>query len=205
MATSRKKKKTAGSAIKSVIVVAIMAGLLILAFYRVTNKEKAVREDNAPISEIQEVLLRNMDTDYPPSPKEVVKYYSDLTKCLYNQQCNDDEIEKLAKRSFEIFDEELANNQEWTLYLGNLKSEIATKRSQEYAIMSYTVSASTDVTYFTKNQYECASLYCTYNIRNGAKPGTVKELFILRRDDKGHWKILGWDLPQEDEGENWDE
>lgn len=184
--------------LKSVIVLVLLALIMVVVYYRIANREKEkVVEDNAPVSAVQEILLRNMDKNYPPSPKEVVKYYSDLTRVLYNENCTDEEIEQLAQRALQIYDDDLAANQEWNRYLTDLKSEIATKKSQQYAIMSYTISSSTDVNYFTKDQYECASLYCTYNIRNGAVPGSVEELFILRKDDAGHWKILGWDLTRD--------
>ena len=172
-------KTSAGAALKSVIVVAVLALLIVLAYYNVANRKKPLKEETATITPVQEILLRNLDKNYPPSPKEVVKYYSDLTRVLYNENCSDEEIEELAERALEIYDDDLAHNQEWNRYITDLKSNI---------------SASTDVNYFTKDQYECASLYCTYNIRNGAVPGTVEELFILRKDTEGHWKILGWDL-----------
>lgn len=195
----KKKKRRADSAIKSIIIVAIMACLIVIAFYRVTNNKKteALVEEETHISAVNEILLRNLDQNYPPSPKEVVKYYSELTKCLYNEDCSDEEIEALANKALLLYDDELANNQQWDRYLTDLKSEIATRRSQDYAIMSYSLSASTDVTYFEKDNYECASLYCTLKIRNGANPGTVEELFVLRKDDKGHWRIFGWDLTQD--------
>ncbi len=197
-----KRKKIAGSTIKPMVIVLIMAALLVFAYYRMANvTEENQKEEEVTITPVQEILLRNLDKNYPPSPKEVVKYYSDLTKCLYNEECTDEEIEELAKRALQIYDDELAANQEWSRYIMDLKSEIATKKSQEYAIMSYSLSSSTDVTYFTKDSYECASLYCTYNIRNGAVAGTVEELFILRKDDEGHWKILGWDLPRDENNE----
>ncbi len=194
-----KHKKNGSSAVKTLVVFVILAVLLIMAYYHVANVRRQTQtEENVPVTAVQEVLLRNMDKNYPPSPKEVVKYYSDLTKCLYNEDCTDDEIEQLAERALQIYDPELAAHQEWNRYITDLKSEIATKKSQEYAIMSYSISSSTDVNYFTKDSYECASLYCTYNIRNGAVAGSVEELFILRKDDAGHWRIFGWDLTQED-------
>ncbi len=197
-----KHKKNGSSAVKTLVVFVILAVLLIMAYYHVANVRRQTQtEENVPVTAVQEVLLRNMDKNYPPSPKEVVKYYSDLTKCLYNEDCSDEEIEQLAQRALMIYDDELAAHQEWNRYITDLKSEIATKKKQKYAIMSYSISASTDVTYFTKDSYECASLYCTYNIRNGAEPGSVEELFILRKDDAGHWKIFGWDLPQDEDTE----
>lgn len=196
MAT-RKKKKNTGQTIKNIVVVAIMACILVLAYYRVANTQKKTTTETEVSSAVDDVLLRNMDKNYPPSPKEVIKYYSELTKCLYNIDCTDEQIEQLALRAMELYDDDLVANQRWERYIMDLKSEIATKKSQKYAIMSYNLSASTDVQFFTKDSYECASLYCTYNIRNGSAPGKVEELFILRKDEAGHWRILGWDLPQE--------
>ena len=197
MAQAKSMRKP-NPALKSVVVVAILALILVFAYYLVANRtRKPVEEEPVTVTATQQVLLRNMDKNYPPSPKEVVKYYSDLTRCLYNENCTDEEIEALAKRALEIYDDDLAGNQEGNRYITNLKSEIATKKSQQYAIMSYSISASTDVNYFIKDQYECASLYCTYSIRNGSVPGSVEELFILRKDDAGHWKILGWDLTRD--------
>lgn len=194
-----KKKKSAASSVKAVILAAVMAGLLLLAYYHVahTDNSAEAKDNEVETTAVQEVLLRNLDTDYPPSPKEVVKYYSELTKCLYNEECAEEELEQLARTALSLYDDELAQNQEWNRYFTNLKSEIATKKSQEYAIMSYRLSASTDVVFFKKDGYECASLYCTYNIRNGSIPGTVNELFILRKDESGHWKIFGWDIADE--------
>lgn len=195
----KKRRKSAASTIKSIILVAIMAGLILLAFYRTTNKpSERNNEENYVNSEVENILLRNLDKNYPPSPKEVVKYYSDLTKCLYNEDCTDEDIEQLAAKALLLYDDDLAANQEWNRYITDLKSEIATKKSQKYSIYGYTVSASTDVTYFEKDNYECASLYCKYNIRNGSIPGTVEELFILRKDAAGHWRILGWDISQDE-------
>ncbi len=193
------KKKNAGSVLRPLIIVAILGILLVIAYYHVANVRKSVKEEEVTVSPVQEILLRNMDKNYPPSPKEVVRYYSELTKCLYNEDCTDEEIELLAKRAMQIYDDELAAHQQWNRYITDLKSEIATKKSQEYAIMSYSLSSSTDVIYFTKDSYECASLYCTYNIRNGSVAGSVEELFILRKDDAGHWRIFGWDLTQDDD------
>lgn len=194
-----KHKKNGSSAGKTLIVFVILAVLLVFAYYHVANVRRQTQtEENVPVTAVQEILLRNLDKNYPPSPKEVVKYYSDLTKCLYNEDCTDEEIEQLARRALQIYDPELAANQEWNRYITDLKSEIATKKSQEYAIMSYSMSSSTDVNYFTKDSYECASLYCTYNIRNGAVAGSVEELFILRKDDAGHWRIFGWDLTEDE-------
>ena len=77
-------------------------------------------------------------------------------------------------------------------YFKDLKSEIATFRDNEYAITNYYTSASTDVVYDTVDGYDFAKLYGTFSIRSGGKAQLLQEIFLLRKDSNGHWKIYGW-------------
>ena len=76
----------------------------------------------------------------------------------------------------------------------DLRSEIADMKEQKSTIYSYELSASTDVEFFTEQDYECARLYCIFNVKQGSGTVTSMEQFVLRKDENGHWKILGWDL-----------
>ena len=61
------------------------------------------------------------------------------------------------------------------------------------SISSYSTSSSTDVYYFAEDGFDFARLYCTYNIRMGTAKQPIEEIFLLRMDLEGHWKIYGWD------------
>lgn len=186
--------------IKFLVIGAILAALLLLSYNHVSNSKKTPQsEEPVTTSVVRELLLRNLDRDYPPTPKEVVKYYSDITQCYYNEVYTDEELELLAKKSMELMDEELKANNPWEKYVVDLKSEIAGKKEQDCKIFSYNTSASTDVEFYTKDGRDMASLYCTYTIRLGTSMGNTTELYILRKDLKGHWKILGW-MTEEEEG-----
>ena len=52
--------------------------------------------------------------------------------------------------------------------------------------------------YFNLDGYECAGLYGTFNIRTAKGTQVLREVFILRKDEKGHWKIYGF-VPVTDE------
>ena len=65
-----------------------------------------------------------------------------------------------------------------------------------------TVSASTDVEEFVVDGRECARLYVTYRLRQGTEYIYSNEVFIMRKDENGHWKILGWELLEEEEVES---
>jgi hypothetical protein len=63
-----------------------------------------------------------------------------------------------------------------------------------FVISSCAVSSSADVDYYSVDENEFARLYCTFNLRKGTSLGSVEEVFLLRKDQKGHWKIYGFKL-----------
>lgn len=186
-----KKKKQNG--VKSVIIVLILILLVVGYYFYLSNKTKEQREVKT-ITMVDEALLRNLDRDYPPSPKEVVKYYAELTKCFYDGGYTDEQLTQLALKSRELFDEELKSQQSDEAYLNSLKLDIENYAKDKIVISSYSTSSSVDVEYWKDQGREYASLYCMYNIRQGSILMGSNHEFVLRRDDDGHWKILGWQL-----------
>ena len=73
---------------------------------------------------VHDVILRNLETNYPPTPKEVVKYYSEITKCLHNENYTDEQFEQMADKLLALYDEELAENNPKDQYLKDLKNDI---------------------------------------------------------------------------------
>lgn len=178
-----------------VLIVAILGG-----YYALSNRDKSSSEEADAVSgPVEEVLMWDLENHYPATPKEVVKYYSELTKVFYGEDYSDAQLEALAEVALSLYDVELANNKPKDVYLMDLKSEIAGMKSKDYVIYSYSPSASTDVVYFEKDGHECASLYCTYTFRLGTTMSSTEEIYILRKDFQGHWKILGWEAVDRDE------
>lgn len=185
---------------KGAIILVVLAAMLLAYYFYLSNHSKAVQAGAAEdtITPVQNVLLRNLESNYPPTPKEVVKYYSELTQCFYNEELTDKEIEQLAARAKELYDDELNENNEDGQYLMDLREDIENFNSQSIRISSYALPASTDVDYFTEGDRECARIYCTYCIRQDSHMSYSREIFVLRKDDDGRWKILGWDLAPDD-------
>ena len=167
---------------------------VLLAYYLMNLKvEKSKPEDYVKLTKVQEVLSRNLATNYPQTPKEVVKYYSEITKCFYNEECTDEELNALAMKAMDLFDHDLAANKTPEEYLADLKSEIQIFKANGHTISSYSTSSSTDVYEFQEDGFQFARLYCTYNLRMGTVIQPIEEIFLLRMDLEGHWKIYGWD------------
>lgn len=177
---------------KGIIIFLILIFMLVGYYFYLSNRGSGSGEEEVETTKVQEVLLRDLSKNYPPSPKEVVKYYGEITQCLYNEECSEEDLDQLGTRVMELYDEELATFQSEE-YMNRLKADINTFKTDEIKVSSYKTSNSTDVNYFTKDGYECASLFCTFTLRKGTVLQTVEEIFVLRKDADGHWKIFGWD------------
>lgn len=190
-------KKSSG--IKIVIIGVILAALVIGYFYHlsnITDSAKEGQEEMAESTKVQIVLMRDLEKNYPPSPKEVVRYFSEISQCFYNEKYSEEELNDLALKIQGIYDEELILNKTQEEYLKDLKADIEEMKANDRSISSYQISASTDVEEFVEDGRNCARLYCIYNVRQGTNILESRVVFILRRDDDKHWKILGWDLDQ---------
>lgn len=176
---------------KGIIVLLILICMLLCYYFYLSNRKDKTDAEVVETTAVQEVLLRDLSKNYPATPKEVIKYYSELTKCFYNEEHTEEELKKLSDRAMEMYDADLAANQTGE-YENNLKEDIIAFKQSGIQVSSYRVSSSTDVEYFYSGDRECASLYCTYTLRKGTDLLGVEEQFVLRKDEDGHWKILGW-------------
>lgn len=182
--------------LKGVIIAVVLVALVGGFYFYVSNIGKD--NDDVVVSAVQNVLLRNLDNDYPATPKELVKYYGDITKCLYNENYSDEQLAQMADKMIALYDDELAENNPRDQYIVDLKAAVKDFSDKNYTIISYTTSSSTDVEEYTHEGRKCASLYCTYSIKTGADYVSSKQVFVLRKESgTGHWKILGFDIINE--------
>ena len=143
--------------VKTAIVIVILAALIGGYYFYLSNKTET-REETT-VSAVQDVILRDLDKNYPPTPKEVVKYYSELSKCLYNEKYTTEEFEKMADKMLALYDDDLLENNPRDRYLMDLNSAISDFREQGYSITTFTPSQSTDVEESVVKGRECAKLY----------------------------------------------
>ena len=183
---------------KGLIIVIVLVLLVIGYYFYLSNREVEPKEEDVKLTEVQELLLRDLDRNYPPTPKEVVKYYFQITKCLYNEELSEEDVEALALKLAEMFDDDLAANQVEEEYFENLKNEIMAFKNGNM-ILNYSTSTSTDVDYYNEDGSEWARLYGTFYLQVDKKMSSLEEVFILRKDDEGHWKLYGWETVNEEQ------
>ncbi len=184
------------------IIIIMFAALLVFlaVFYFAANGK---REENlTKLSATEATIQRDLDINYPQTPKAVVRYYAELSQCMYDPTNSDEEVAAIARQSRGLFDEELKAQQSDEQYLASLKNTIAGFINDNRRIVSFTISPSSEVVYSTLDIGEVASLYCTYTMQKGSVSYSDPEHFLLRKDPEGRWKILGWQSVSVEQGQS---
>ena len=178
------------------MVILVFLVLLVLGYYfYLSNRSMPEKTEEISVETMtvsQKILSRNLETNYPPSPREVVKYFSEITECYYNEEHTDEELRDLGLKMREIYDDDLVANQTEEMYLSLLKSDVEEYKQNNRTISSFSPSSSVDVETFTKDGYECAKLYCVYDSNQDGLLYQTTLCFILRKDEDAHYKIYGW-------------
>lgn len=183
------KKSTTRVAVILIVVIVGLVGLYAFLMSRVRTELA-----DAAMTPVQLILSRDLDRDYPATVKEVVKYYTEIEKCFYNEGCTDEETEALGIQARKLYDQELLANNEMATYLTKLKTEIKKFKDAKRRISGISVASSTNVDFFSDDGFDFARIYCGYTIRESTgQVLTEGRVFLLRKDEDRHWKIYGWD------------
>lgn len=193
-----KKKKVKFTTQTAIIVMVLIVAVVGYYCYLVNRSNRSAQE-KAPTT-VENVLLRDLENNYPPTPKEVIRYYNDIVKCFYNEGCSQEELQELARKARGLYDQELLDHNEWDTYIFNLEAEIQDFKNNNRKISNISLAASTDVDEFTQDGFRFAKIRCSYNILQGRENSSTVQVYLLRRDGDGHWKIYGWDLAENLDG-----
>ena len=183
------------------IALLLMAGVLIYSYVISKDKKVPNTEGETTVSQVSKALEKNVESNYPKTPREVVLYFTDIQKCYYNEEYSDDELVKLAYQAQKLFDEELVMENDFDEYYENLKLEIDEYKSEQKIIAKVIADRASDVIYSEIDGINYAQLNCIYYIKRDGKTNKVVEQYALRCDNNGKWKILGWDYYQPSEYE----
>lgn len=173
-----------------VILAIVIVATICTAFYIVNNNSKKESAKEAELTEIQKITTRNMEKDYPATPREVIKFYNRIVKCYYGRQYSDDELEQLADQALSMFDDDLLKKNEKESYIESVKSDAAQYEEDNKSISQTDVCDSNDVKYMTDNGDDIAYVTASYFIKNGSSYTKTYQEYVLRKDGDGDWKIL---------------
>lgn len=187
------KAKKGKSTIRATVIFVILI-VAVVGYYCYLVNRYDDAEDDRTLTAVEDVLVKELDSNYPPTPKEVIRYYNDIIKCFYNEDCSEEEIEALGRKARELYDQELLDYNAWDTYILRLKSEIQDFRKNNRKITNISLASSMDVDEFSQDGYKFARIRCGYNILQGRESAFSMQVYLLRKDEDGRWKIYGWDL-----------
>ena len=81
-----KKSTTIGA----IVFLGIIIG--IVGLYAFLSGKSRDRNMDVSMTEVQRVLSRDLQNNYPPTVKEVVKFFAEIQTCIYNEECTEEDI-----------------------------------------------------------------------------------------------------------------
>lgn len=190
------KKSTKTTAI-TIIVMAIITAVVIFFYFKTT--QNVAEEETVAKTEIEKLLKKDMENNYPGTPKEVLKLYGRMTQCLYNDGLNQKQIEGLLEQIRKMYDDELLEANPWDEHVKTLCEDILDYRDNKRTIMSYSVQKSSQVEFVKMDNKEYAITYILFMTGDNTSPLMKNcEKFLLRKDSFDNWKIVGWELVDPD-------
>ena len=176
----------------TIVMILLVVGLV--GFYAFLTGRAKTEAQESVMTPVQQVLSRDLAKDYPATVKEVVKYYTELEKCFYNEECTEEELEQLGMKARELYDRDLLAINEVDNYLLQLKTDVKRFKDAKRRISSISVASSTNVDFFSQDGFDFARIYCGYVVKESTGQSVMEgRVYLLRRDEERHWKIYGWE------------
>lgn len=177
--------KKIGIGIAAVLCVALLCG----GFWML--KQKTDNREQQELTEVEKIIVRNMEDDYPTSPRAVIKLYNQIITCYYGASYTDAQLDDMADQALALFDEELAANNPKSDYVRQIKAEVKNYKDRKRTIVSSSVCDSKDVRWLNdpNNGDEIAYVTSSYFIKQDTKYDRTYQEYVLRKDESGKWKI----------------
>ncbi len=176
----------------AVIIAVVCIALIVGGYVFLMNRSGDASSKDVELTEVQRLITKDLEKNYPATPREVIKTYNEIITCFYNEKYTDKELEGLADQVRFMMDEELLANNKKSDYLKSLKADIADYKKAERTIVSYELSKSNEIEYLTVDKRECAYVKTSYFMKDKDGYSKTYQMYVVRKDDDGNWKILGF-------------
>lgn len=179
--------------LKYVIIAVACICLICTGFYFFSKGNAATEED---LTEVEKLITRNLEENYPKTPREVVKFYNRIIGCYYGEEVEGSQLEKLVDQTLLLLDEDLLLVNSRDEYYASVVSDIEKYKSEKKTVVSSDVCDSNDVKYVDDVKDgsievdKIAYVNASYFVNTNGNFAYTYQQFVLRQDDDGRWKIL---------------
>lgn len=190
------KKKYTSTLI--IVVMMVVAG--VGYYYYLSNKAPSVdaTQQSVDNQELADLVSRDIENNYPKTPREVVKLYMRIAKQYYGSSVSEEQLEKLGRQARYLFDDELKSKQTEQEYINALKRDVSDYKNANRYISDFKLDSTSNINYQTLKDKKYASIDTVFYLRENYNLVYSYTKFTLRQDNFGNWKILYWELTQPD-------
>ena len=176
--------------------VIFLVAIAALGYYVCLSNQSPGSGDVSKTSEKEQLLNYDMENEYPKTARDAVKLHCRYLKYVYSEEFTEDATEDeyftMNQQIRKLFDEELLKYNMAEEQLQALKNEIALYAINKQKIVSYTLPEASQIEYNTENGVEYAKMKVSIAMTVDGDSLLGEQEYILRKDENGKWKILGW-------------
>ncbi len=182
-----------------IIIFVIICAVLIVGYYFYLSHGRS-KKDQAPSqqSELEKVLTVDFSTKYPQTPREVMKWYNRILRLYYSPDISDTQLEMLCDQARMLMDEELLSVNPRDSYIMSVKADSESYKTRGKKMLKAEVCDTGDVEYKKQDGRQMAYVLVNYVVSEGSDYQTTYQKYALRKDENGLWKILAFELSDED-------
>lgn len=192
--------------VKYVIVAIALICVICAGFFFFSEGNK---EPEKNLTEVEKVIVKDMEENYPKTAREVVKFYNKIVECYYGSETpTEKQLNDLVDQMLCIMDEDLLLVNPRDTYYNSVLGDINQYKVQKKQLVSTDVCDSNDVKYVTDDKDgetesdKLAYVNASYFINADGKFGHTYQQFVLRQDEEGRWKILTFYKVQGEESDD---
>lgn len=189
------KKSVSSAVIKSVVLV-VLGALVILGIYLIFNRNKNVaKEEDYVLTAVDEITTTDLSKSYPADARMIVSFYAKIMQTLYKETYTEEQEDKMISVLAGIMDDELLANQ--SDFNKSVKNEVQERKAGDYSISTYVVQTKEPEVVKIDGSKMC-NVDCLFTLRKGTTHTATYYQYVMRQDDEGKWKILGWTIKEDE-------
>lgn len=189
-------KQKRNQKLRLVLSLTVFAVVVLAVFYWLNGRtgSSGFGKSKTDSTEVKAILSKDLERNYPASVREVVRLYSRILKCWYQETVTEEQWDSLLEMQRMLYDEELLQNNPWETQKMALKAEMEQAKANKQVMASYRLQKESSVKKWKSEGESYGSILACYMMHGKDGYEYTYEEFLLREDADGHWKIVGWRL-----------
>lgn len=177
--------------LKVVIIAVVCIVAICGGFYLYSQSQNA--DTDANLTDVEKVILKNLNTEYPKTPREVAKLYNRIVAGYHDENTSKEQLGKLVDQMMMMFDEDFKVKVTRDAYYNSVLADIQLYKQQNKHITTMSVCDTNEVRFVTddRNDDKLAFVDIDYFVKTDGQFSNSYMTIGMRQDADGKWKIVG--------------